>query len=45
MNGRKGFVTSVSALDRNARVSPDGSRLAFQSDRAGNNEIYILNLK
>jgi Tol biopolymer transport system component len=38
-------LTSVSALDRSPRVSPDGSRLAFQSDRDGNNEIYILRLR
>ena len=38
-------LTLVTALDLYPRVSTDGSRLAFQSDRDGNNEIYILRLK
>jgi Tol biopolymer transport system component len=34
-------LTSVSALDRHPSPSPDGFRIAFQSNRDGNNEIYV----
>ena len=27
----------------NAAWSPDGTRIAFMSDRDGNNEIYVMN--
>lgn len=30
--------------DRSPRISPDGSRILFVSDRDGNSEIYVMNL-
>ena len=32
-----------SADDRAPAWSPDGARIAFQSGRDGNNEIYVMN--
>ena len=31
--------------DDRPAISPDGSKLAFQSNRAGNFEIYVMNLR
>jgi Tol biopolymer transport system component len=36
-------LTNPPAGDARAAWSPDGSRIAFQSDRDGNNEIYVMN--
>ncbi|MCS6887961.1 MAG: hypothetical protein NZQ09_07090 [Chloroflexus sp.] len=36
-------LTSNTANDRFARVSPDGKLIAFSSDRDGNWEIYVMN--
>ena len=37
-------ATSRGLGDRGAVFSPDGTRVAFFSDRAGNNDIYVRNL-
>ena len=36
-------LTDNNALDSNPAWSPDGRRVAFQSDRDGNIEIYVMN--
>ncbi len=36
-------LTNNAANDRFARVSPDGTQIAFASDRDGNWEIYVMN--
>ena len=36
-------LTNNSANDSNPALSPDGSRIAFVSDRDGNREIYVMN--
>ena len=36
-------LTDNSADDSNPALSPDGSRIAFVSDRDGNREIYVMN--
>jgi Tol biopolymer transport system component len=35
-------LTSNAARDEYASWSPNGSRIAFQSDRDGNLEIYVM---
>jgi len=37
-------MTSSSAVDQNPALSPDGSLLAFSSDRTGHFEIYVRSL-
>lgn len=37
-------VLSSNANDYNPSVSPDGSKIAFVSDRDGNAELYLLNI-
>ena len=36
-------LTTSSALDNGAAISPDGSKIAFSSTRDGNYEIYVMN--
>jgi WD40 repeat protein len=36
-------VTDNTALNYNAKFSPDGSRMVFVSERDGNPEVYIMN--
>ena len=43
--GHMTHLTKNKWLDFSPTVSPDGSKLAFVSDRDGNREIYILDLK
>jgi len=43
LRGAKSRVTSDPADDLNPAWSPDGSRIAFTSDRRGRREIYIKN--
>ena len=38
-------LTAGPTHDRRPSLSPDGSKLAFQSNRAGNYEIYVMNLR
>jgi Tol biopolymer transport system component/DNA-binding winged helix-turn-helix (wHTH) protein len=38
-------LTAGPKIDTQPAVSPDGSRLAFQSNRDGNYEIYVMNLR
>ncbi|MEZ5393662.1 MAG: winged helix-turn-helix domain-containing protein [Bryobacterales bacterium] len=38
-------LTAGSSGDLYAQVSPDGSRIAFQSDRAGNADIWVRDLR
>jgi Tol biopolymer transport system component len=42
-SGTVRLTYKVTAVDRDPRLSPDGSRIAFTSDREGNNEIYVMN--
>ena len=35
-------LTTNLAQDYNPTWSPDGNRIAFQSDRDGNTEIYVM---
>ena len=47
IGGEKGIsvtqLTRNTADDKYPAWSPDGSRIAFQSDRDGNSEIYVMN--
>ncbi len=36
-------LTNNAAIDTRADWSPDGSKIAFDTDRNGNNEIYVMN--
>lgn len=35
-------LTNTSAIEANPAFSPDGSQIAFDSDRDGNSEIYVM---
>ncbi|MGZ4380967.1 MAG: TolB family protein [Gaiellaceae bacterium] len=37
-------LTTNKGRDVNPVWSPDGKKLAFESDRSGNDEIYVMNL-
>ena len=48
MDSAGGNVTRLTAGpkgDRGPALSPDGSKLAFQSNRTGNYEIYVMTLR
>ena len=36
-------LTNNAAYDSDPSWSPDGSRIAFNSDRDGNYEVYVMN--
>ena len=38
-------LTAGPKIDTRAAISPDGSKLAFQSNRDGDYEIYLMNLR
>jgi TolB protein len=38
-------ITTASNLEGNPAWSPDGKRIAFQSNRDGNYEIYVITLR
>ena len=42
-NGDVNPTTNAPAQDREPAWSPDGQRLAFRSDRAGNNDVWVMN--
>lgn len=37
-------MTADPAFDRDPAISPDGNRIAFVSDRSGNEELYLLSV-
>jgi len=43
--GRGKQITSGPSIDMWPRFSPDGTKLAYFSNKSGNNDIYILDLK
>lgn len=43
MGGRADRLTLHEGYDNNARWSDDGSQIAFNSDRYGNNDLYVVN--
>jgi Tol biopolymer transport system component/predicted Ser/Thr protein kinase len=43
-SGRERQLTSDTGDDESARVSPDGMKVAYHSNRTGNNEIWLLDL-
>jgi len=44
-NGKLKRLTAGPKVDTQPSISPDGSKLAFQSNRNGNYEIYAMNLR
>jgi len=44
-SGHRKRLTAGPKMDTQPAISPDGSKLTFQSNRAGNYEIYIMNLR
>jgi TolB protein len=38
-------LTAGPKIDAQPTISPDGSKMAFQSNRNGNYEIYVMNLR
>jgi TolB protein len=38
-------LTAGPKIDTHPAISPDGAKLAFQSNRDGNYEIYLMNLR
>jgi Tol biopolymer transport system component len=40
--GAQTNLTNDPALDRHPSWSPDGSQIAFHSDRDGNLEVYVM---
>jgi len=45
LDGNRKRLTAGPKIDTQPAISPDGSKLAFQSNRDGNYEIYIMNLR
>jgi len=43
--GKLKRLTAGPKMDTQPAISPDGSKLAFQSNRDGNYEIYVMNLR
>jgi Tol biopolymer transport system component len=43
--GNRRRLTAGPKFDAQPAISPDGSKLAFQSNRNGNYEIYVMNLR
>jgi TolB protein len=44
-SGNRQRLTAGPKSDDQPAISPDGSKLAFQSNRDGNLEIYVMNLR
>ena len=44
-SGNRQRLTTGPKSDDQPAISPDGSKLAFQSNRDGNFEIYVMNLR
>ena len=44
-DGSRRRLTAGPKFDTQPAISPDGSKLAFQSNRDGNYEIYVMNLR
>jgi TolB protein len=44
-DGNRRRLTAGPKIDTQPAISPDGAKLAFQSNRSGNYEIYIMNLR
>ncbi len=43
--GKAKRLTSGPFLDEWPRLSPDGTKIAFQSDRSGNSDVWLLDVK
>ena len=44
-SGNRRRLTAGPKIDTQAAMSPDDAKLAFQSNRDGNYEIYVMNLR
>ena len=44
LRSRRSFrLTNTAAIDTAPSFSPDGSRIVFESDRTGNQQLYVMN--
>jgi TolB protein len=42
-SGKSKQLTTGSAIDTSPSYSPDGSKIVFNSDRGGNQQLYVMN--